>query len=246
MTATLPGWEPDRQEETSPVCPTGTILASAAGTYQLFPARCKKWSCDPCGKKKARELANRIARARAYSFLTLTYRADPDISPQLALDRLNDAWRKLWKRWKREYGAACKGYVKIVELQRNGTPHLHLALRAPFIPQAHISAAWAELTGSPIVDIRVVKTKSGIARYLAKYLTKARERVASRRRWSQSKQFLPQQEKRNPEPDDAPVSYSFHRPDLDTLHYNLLQDGYVLLGRYYIRASILDPSLDSA
>lgn len=245
MEAYPPGEEPEGTKETSPVCPTGTIMASAAGTYQLFPARCKKWSCDPCGKKKARALAARIARARAYSFLTLTYRADPAISPQLALDRLNDAWRKLWKRWKREYGAACKGYVKIVELQKNGTPHLHLALRAPFIPQARISAAWNELTGSPIVDIRVVKTQSGISRYLSKYLTKARERVASRRRWSQSKQFLPHEEKRQQEPDDAPVTYSYHRPDLDTLHDNLLHDGYVLLGRYYIHASILDPTLAS-
>ena len=234
MTA-LPLTEPPDEERLPPkACPTGTILAIAPGAIATFPARCKRWSCDPCGKKKARVLAHRIATSRANRFLTLTCRPNPDATPAEQLDMMNAAWRDLWKRFRRRYGRLCRGYVKIVELHASGAPHLHIAIAAPFIPQTSISAAWAELTGSPIVDIRVVRTEQGIARYLSKYLTKATHAVARRRRWSQSYKFLPKPEEHQPEKEEVPPRYFYSRHSLAELHESLLGQGYVLLDNVYV------------
>jgi hypothetical protein len=50
--------------------------------------------------------------------------------------------------------------------------HLHLVFRGSYMQKAVISAMWASLHLSPIVDIKAVYKAKGGARYLAKYLAK--------------------------------------------------------------------------
>ena len=61
-------------------------------------------------------------------------------------------------------------YIRILEFQKNGTPHLHILIDR-FIPQKWIRTAWVAIGGGSMVDIRYVDVHR-VSRYLSKYLTK--------------------------------------------------------------------------
>lgn len=201
------------------------------------PAYCQRWACENCARKKSRKLAARIERTTAKRFITLTIKPEPGRSRQEELDLLNRAWRTMWKRIKRAQGPKAKGYVRIVELTKAGHPHLHLAVDCAYIHHSTLSAWMAELLDSPIVDIRAIKTQAGLARYLAKYLTKSSEAVACRRRWSQSARFLPQPETDPLTEGELPLQWSFLRVDHETYLIAMLSQGYQLF-----RGVLLAPS----
>jgi len=69
-------------------------------------------------------------------------------------------------------------YLLVFELTKAGTPHIHMLSRGGFIPQAWLSDQWKKLTGSFVVDIRRIKKKKDVARYITKYLGKAIGRVS--------------------------------------------------------------------
>jgi hypothetical protein len=200
----------------------------------LVPATCRRWKCPRCGRRKARILAARIARTKAKRFITLTYRPRPDKSPQEALDELNHAWRTIWKRVKRAQGARAAGYVRIVEVTRAGWPHLHLAVDCQFISQENLSTWTEELLDSPIVDIRAIKTEKGLARYLAKYLTKQSEAISSRRRYGATPQFLPPAPAPVLEPGELPPHWRFSSIEPEALAVRLILGGAYAEGEWWI------------
>jgi hypothetical protein len=61
--------------------------------------------------------------------------------------------------------------VWVREEQENGLPHLHIIV-SRFLPQQKVSAAWSDLGGGEIVDIRQIDRVEKTAHYLGKYLTK--------------------------------------------------------------------------
>lgn len=221
-------------EQQDTPCPKGTLVAQHHGAKLLVPAGCRKWHCQNCGWKNARKLASRIVRTPCRRFLTLTVRFDPEADPVAQLDDLNRAWRLLWKRIKRRQGGQARGYVKVIEFQRNGTPHFHLALDCGYLSQGWLSAQWRDLSGSPVVDIRRIRTERGLARYLAKYLTKAGEAVSSRRKFSASRAFLPPYEKPPPPEDELPPSWSYSRASADRLERALVEQGWKPFHGWYL------------
>lgn len=198
-------------------CPNGTLVATIGEARRYCPSLCRRWACTRCGRRNARRLRDRILQTHVERFLTLTIRADPDANPIDQLDQVNRAWRLLWKRIRRRHGTKARGYVKVVEFTAAGTPHLHLALDAPFMSQRWLSEQWNELTGSPIVDIRAVHTKKGVALYLAKYLTKALQKVVSRRKYSAAARWLPPVASAPLEPGELPPTWRWTNAELDTL-----------------------------
>ncbi len=70
---------------------------------------------------------------------------------------------------KRKYGVSPK-YIRVLEFQQNGNPHFHILIDR-YIPQSWLSAAWSNIGGGRIVDVRYVDLHN-ISRYLSKYLTK--------------------------------------------------------------------------
>lgn len=67
------------------------------------------------------------------------------------------------------------GYIRVQEYTKAGKKHLHIILRGKYIEQSYLSAAWSEIHGASVVDIRKVKnlnSKGDIAGYLAKYIGK--------------------------------------------------------------------------
>lgn len=209
-------------------CPTGTLVGLSAGAVVLAPSRCKRWACDQCGPKKARRLAKRIQRTKAQRFVTLTIRPAEGESAEEALDRLNRAWRIVWKRIKREQGAKAVGYVRIVELTKRGVPHLHIALDSGFVPQRRLSGWMGAIVGSPIVDIRKIKSERGLARYLAKYLTKAHETLENRRKWSATRRFLPPEDRVPLEEGELPLTWTWVKGDEDHVLTQYLTEGWTV------------------
>lgn len=225
---------PIAEHADSKPCPRGTLVGSTGPVVALYPARCKRWACEHCGRKKARVLAQRITASPARRFLTLTARPSAELTPEAQLDLMNRGWRLLWKRLKRRFPTHCRGYVRIVELHRSGSPHLHLALDTEFIPQRLLSQWWEEITGSPIVDIRVIRSERGMARYLAKYLTKAHETLQRRRKWSQSNGFLPPVVAPTLGDDELPLGWRYWRSDPDRVRLLYLEDGWGESGPYLV------------
>lgn len=51
-------------------------------------------------------------------------------------------------------------------------PHLHVVCDASFLPVKQLRNEWRRLVGRGNVDVQRVRTNGGIARYVAKYVTK--------------------------------------------------------------------------
>lgn len=103
----------------------------------------------------------------------MTLTLDPKKIEGSAFDWIQETWRKFREYLRREYGTMT--FIGVVELQRNGNPHLHV-LVSRYIPQSWISEQWSALGGGRIVDIRQVDIHR-VRAYLAKYLNKAWEQM---------------------------------------------------------------------
>jgi hypothetical protein len=108
------------------------------------------------------------SRRERLRFMTLTS------SPQSGGRNLNADFRALKMRILRKYHFKMK-YWKIRTNEGNGV--LHIIFRGKYIPQKWLSAQWADIHKSPIVDIRSLyetrKGLTGIAFYLVgSYLAK--------------------------------------------------------------------------
>lgn len=166
----------------------------------LLEPHCRLWSCPDCGPQKKRDFERMIFFGQPNKMLTLTLWRPKDGDPLEAADRLYKAWPELWKRIKRRYPSAELAYGWAVEDTQEGWPHMHVALRAPFIPQTWLSRVWKELTGdSYVVDIRD-KSSEDCARYLSKYLAKNPTKFGNHKRFHASRNFAPGWNKRDKRP----------------------------------------------
>lgn len=217
-------------------CPNGTLVAMIGEAKKYCPSLCRRWQCERCGRRNSRRLAARIMLTPVRRFATLTIRADTDADPMEQLDQVNRAFRLLWKRIKRRHGRNARGYVKVVEFTARGTPHLHVALDTPFLAQSWLSEQWHELTGSPIVDIRAVHTHRGLARYLAKYLTKAIQTVAHRRKYSAARGWLPAHPTPALAPGELPPAWRWTAATVEALSMAAQAQGYELLDGWWHRS----------
>ena len=217
-------------EESTPRCPNGSIVLTHSGNVNVLPARCNRWNCKNCGPRKARRLRARLEQTNPSRLITLTLRPDPSLTPAEMLQKANRAWSILWRRYRRRFGAKARGYAKIVELTKAGTPHLHIIASVPFIHHRQLSAEWRELTGSYIVDIRVVKKSKGISGYLTSYLTKALEVPRGMRKWSAARAYVPPEPERELAEGEIPPDARYERPRALVIIATYLQAGYEMHG----------------
>ncbi|MBA7696668.1 hypothetical protein ES703_105319 [subsurface metagenome] len=82
---------------------------------------------------------------------------------------IHRSFRALVLRLRRRWGVF--QYIGVREI-KGDRQHLHLVFRGEYMAQTQLSAMWAKLHLSPVVDIRAVYRAKGGARYLAKYLAK--------------------------------------------------------------------------
>jgi len=143
-------------------------LATATQFHRL---NCKCWKCSFCGPRKAKRYRYAI-RALAEErqlrrFLTLTL--DPAKVTGCPVQYLNQVFAKLRVYLRRQYGHAPQ-YIRILEFQKNGSPHFHILIDR-FIPWKWLRASWIAIGGGTMVDIRHVDVHR-VSHYLSKYLTK--------------------------------------------------------------------------
>lgn len=117
-----------------------------------------------------------LEKGGSLRLITLTSSDDAPVDIQRS-------FRKLIMRLRRRN--LVDDYIKVIETKNDGRDHIHLCFRGQFIEQMFLSALWAEIHASPIVDVRRVKsgyrTKIAVAGYLAKYMAKEMTRRYS---WS--------------------------------------------------------------
>lgn len=80
-------------------------------------------------------------------------------------------------------------YLWVIEATKLGWPHLHVLMRLDWLDTKWISAQWAELIESPVVDIRKAKGQGQRVSYVTKYVGKQHHKFGRCRRWSKSKRY---------------------------------------------------------
>jgi hypothetical protein len=136
-----------------------------------------------------RGIVHRAVENGLRRFLTLTL--DPKKLPSGLdvagkIEYLYGVWRKMRVYLRRKLGKSLV-FISVVELQKNGNPHLHM-LVGSFLPKEWISAAWEKLGGGSFTRIEYADMHR-VAAYIAKYVTddSLQELPAGTRRFSTSR-----------------------------------------------------------
>ena len=137
-----------------------------------------------------RRLVYLTAQTNTTRMVTLTASVERYRDPHAAAARMGAALTILVARMRARWNSEPIEYLAVWERTKNGWPHLHVALRGPFIPQRWISQQWQGLTGAPVVDVRHLGTSGGTGRYLAKYLAKDPDPFLRGRAFRASKGFF--------------------------------------------------------
>lgn len=135
--------------------------------------RCDSWFCDYCRPKKIKALTTRTAQlfegVPTY-LITLTTR-DRRQSRQRALIEIEHAFSVLIKRIRRKVQGFI--YVKVIELHKNGLPHLHI-IGNRYLSQRWVKNNWCQIWGAYVCDVRPCDA-GRVAGYVCKYLAKSWE-----------------------------------------------------------------------
>jgi hypothetical protein len=165
------------------------ISTTATGQLVALPLRCRKWDCPICGPRLKKKLIRRFVAGAPTALLTLTCNPVATATRHEAFKLLSLKLNTLFKRIRRRWPYKEIQYAVVWETTKQGWPHAHILLRAPYIPQPLLSSWWADLTGAPVVDIRRVSSAGQVAHYVAKYLTKALEVPPGMKRYRTSRHY---------------------------------------------------------
>ena len=151
--------------------------------------KCRSWHCENCAPRRKKQLIAEAMGGAPCTFLTLTYRARPTETPDQGAVKLTRAWRLVRKRLMRKYHWRKLPFLAVMEKTENGWPHLHILLRARFIPQALLSRWMDQICSSPVVWIEKISNKKRAAGYCAKYCGKAAQKFETTKRYWQSQDY---------------------------------------------------------
>jgi hypothetical protein len=151
--------------------PSGLIVAT------FF--RCRQRLCPLCAGARSRELTERFAalmsamtRPRS---LVLTIKHDfPDLLDGIRHLKLSFGKLRRQPLWREHVtGGAYSLEVKLSPQSQEWHPHLHICFDGTFLPWKQLRTVWHQVTGnSEIVWLEPVLSKEGMARELAKYVSK--------------------------------------------------------------------------
>jgi len=171
------------------VCGAMALVKDSEADVFVKPLRCRSWLCSFCCQRRRKQLMAEIANGQPDKFITVTSNPAMGGTPESRRLALGVAWATLVKRIKRTWPHFDFQYMAVVEETKAGEPHLHVAARAPFIPQWWLSNAMKEIADSPIVDIRKIRGVRQAVRYLAKYITKQPAQFGTTKRYWKSRGY---------------------------------------------------------
>jgi len=171
------------------VCGGWSLVKFNGPTVHAITLWCRSWTCTDCAPFRIGGLKRMATNGQPTTFLTLTVNPKRGQSPDERAQELSDALKVMIKRARRKFTKAPIEYLAVFEETKKGEPHLHILMRAPFIPQRWISATMNELIEAPIVDIRAVGKVANAARYVAKYVGKGPKPFAALKRYWSTKGY---------------------------------------------------------
>lgn len=158
-------------------CPIYCLTANAS--LKLAPGFCRDRLCPTCRRRRSRrtfhDLCAHVGAMDSPRFITLTQKAKNE-PLFLSLARLRGNFKTLRKNpiWK----DAVRGGIYAIEVTRNTDTklwhvHMHIVADGDFLAQKRLSEAWQHASGdSYIVDIRAIHSKTQVASYVTKYISK--------------------------------------------------------------------------
>ena len=146
--------------------------------FKVAPDYCHDRFCIPCGLLRQttirRNLHDRL-RDAPHRFITLTVRHH-DEGLAFLIKHLYDSFRRLRQRrlWKRfVFGGAAFLEIDWNAESRSWHPHLHIMAEGNYFDVMDLKQLWLGVTGdSTHVDIKLIRRKSDVVRYVTKYATK--------------------------------------------------------------------------
>lgn len=163
---------------------------------------CGCWSCEICEPRRKARLVSDVAAGQPTKLLTLTTRRVEGGDAIAEARRQGEALAKLVRMIRREHPKHVIAFFAVREATKLGWPHLHVALRAPFLEWAWLVEQWEALTGSRGVDIRAIYKAGNAAKYLAKYIGKAPHRFGTTKRYWSSRNWRDPVVEPEPRPSD--------------------------------------------
>ena len=168
----------------------GTVVKQNAQDVGVFKLRCKSWSCPDCSRMRRRTLIREVKDGRPNRFITLTVNPNWFDSPEDRAARLAKAWRLVVAAYRHKFPTREAEYTAIFEATAKGEPHLHIAWRGGFVPQAWLAAQMRKRMGAPVVDVRKIHRANKVAEYVTKYISKRAIKFGTCKRYWRSKRYL--------------------------------------------------------
>lgn len=180
------------------LCSEAVLVNQGADEGHATILRCKRWSCDLCNPYNHRRIKRAAREGAPNTFLTLTVKATIFDTPDEAARALKRAWVNLRRALERERGVKAPPFIAVFEATKRGWPHLHIMMRAPFVPQKWYSDTMDRLLQSPVVDVSFIDSVGRVAAYVAKYISKAPEGFLGCKRWWRSHDYEVDKEEHEP------------------------------------------------
>lgn len=185
-------------------CSETTLVNRDYDRVRAVTLYCRSWKCPICKPERVKRLINDAANGLPTKFLTLTTRRVPSTDPVAEARRQAEAFSALILWMRRSNPGEEVEFFAVREATKKGWPHIHVMLRAPFIHWKKLRKKWAQLSGSPGIDVRAIFHPTKCAKYLAKYLGKDNQQFGTCKRYWQSKRYALRGDEPPPEPDFWP------------------------------------------
>lgn len=172
-----------------PYCGDNVAVKMEGPARRAVTLKCNAWTCPDCLPKRQKQLMAEALGGSPWTFLTLTLRRRPGADALQAAKLICRAWRLLRYRIMRRFKLQRLPFFAVMEATKAGWPHLHIMLRAPFIPWQWLRVQWIALTGSERLKVEAIRTKKGSAAYVAKYCSEAPVKFGTCKRYWQSQDY---------------------------------------------------------
>jgi len=172
------------------LCSEASLVNHGLQAIRAITLRCRCWSCDNCLPMRKARLVKDVVAGQPNKFMTLTTRAVEGGDPVAEAQRQTVWFAQYIRLIKKRYPGIDIAYFVVREATQQGWPHMHVALRAPFIARKWLSETWETLTGAWNVDIKAIYQSGDAARYLAKYIGKNPHRFGTTKRYWHSRNWF--------------------------------------------------------
>lgn len=209
-------------------CGGGSIWGRKGNELKITRTNCKRWTCDHCGPIRTKRLKAYARSGLPNTFMTLTARYGNADTPDAAARRLVVAFRLLRQQLKRDGLAEHISFFAVFETTKKGWPHLHILMRAPFLPQERISQLMEKWNDSPVVDIRRIESAHKAAAYVAKYVAKAPSKFKGTKRYWAAQDYIVSKKIYDPHP-TPDRQWHFEPTVLELMHRAFEAEGLELI-----------------